>query len=89
VENSQLVVRIRDHGKTISKEGQTKLFEPYFIAAQDRQEQQGLGLGLSLARQIVEAHGGKIGVQSAGEEGNIFLFSIPIDGPPKVLRDEK
>ncbi len=88
-ENNNLVVRIRDHGKTISKEGQTRLFEPYFVAAQDRQEQQGLGLGLSLAHQIIEAHGGKIGVQSAEGEGNIFFFSVPIEGPPKALRDGK
>ena len=89
VENNNVIVRIRDYGKTISREGQAKLFEPYFVAAQDRQEQQGLGLGLSLARQIIEAHGGKIGVQSAEGEGNIFYFSVPIEGPPKALRDGK
>jgi signal transduction histidine kinase len=44
--------------------------------------EQSSGLGLAIARQIVEAHGGKVGVESAVGQGSNFSFTVPCDPQP-------
>ncbi|MBN1190503.1 MAG: PAS domain S-box protein [Dehalococcoidales bacterium] len=78
VKNKKLVVEVRDNGIGITPEEQVRLFQPYHRVEQDRQKFPGIGLGLAVARQIVEAHGGKIGVNSQIGNGSTFVFSIPI-----------
>ena len=63
-----------DHGPGISKEDLTKLFKPF---VQLDKQKVGTGLGLVVAKQLVEAHQGKIGVTSKEGEGSDFFFSIP------------
>jgi signal transduction histidine kinase len=67
-----------DNGKGISPEQCDKLFNPYFRGDQ-KPKSVGLGLGLYLCQQIVQAHGGKIGVQSQLGEGTTFWFTLPIE----------
>jgi two-component system, OmpR family, phosphate regulon sensor histidine kinase PhoR len=78
VQDNNVVVEIQDNGIGITAEEQARLFQPYHRVEQDRQKFPGIGLGLAVARQIVEAHGGKIGVKSEGGKGSTFIFSIPI-----------
>ena len=79
-----LIVEVQDTGRGISKEEQEKLFEPYQQLEGERARLSGLGLGLSLAKKLVELHGGRIWVQSEKGEGSTFSFSIPlnINGQP-------
>jgi PAS domain S-box-containing protein len=74
-------VDIKDDGIGIPLDSQKRLFQPYHRVEQDRQILPGLGLGLSVARQIVEAHGGKIWLKSQPGEGSTFSFSIPLKQP--------
>lgn len=67
-----LEVRVADTGSGITPEVREKLFEPFFTTKQG-----GTGLGLPLSRQIVEAHGGRIAVESAPGIGTTFLLSFP------------
>lgn len=78
-----LLVEVEDHGIGIAPDEQDKLFEPYHQVEQDRQRFPGMGLGLAIARQIVEAHGGKIQVKSELGKGSLFSFFIPLN-PKKV-----
>ncbi len=75
-----LLVQMKDRGPGISKEEQARLFQPYFRVEQDRQRFPGMGLGLALSRQIVEAHGGTIWVDSEVGHGAVFSFSLPLAG---------
>jgi signal transduction histidine kinase len=68
----------RDHGIGISAEDQARLFRQ-FERAESVQGINGLGLGLYISRQIVEAHGGTIRVESIPGEGSAFTVEIPID----------
>ena len=77
-QNSHLVVEVQDNGIGIPKEEQAKLFEPYYRAEADRQHFSGLGLGLSLSKQIIELHGGRIWVTSQPGKGSTFAFSLPL-----------
>ena len=77
-QNASLVVEVQDSGIGIPKEEQARLFEPYYRAEADRQHFQGLGLGLSLSKQIIELHGGRIWVTSEVGKGSTFAFSLPL-----------
>jgi signal transduction histidine kinase len=67
---------VSDNGVGISPEQCEKLFNPYFRGNQ-KPKSVGLGLGLYLCQQIVEAHGGKIGVESQVGRGTTFWFTLP------------
>jgi len=78
IDNS-LLIKIKDHGKGISKEHQKHIFEKFYrVREGDLHEVKGFGLGLSYVQQVVEAHGGKITVESAPEEHSTFTIKIPI-----------
>ncbi|MDD4877121.1 MAG: CHASE4 domain-containing protein [Dehalococcoidales bacterium] len=76
-----LIVEIEDTGPGITKEEQKRLFDPYFRRVEDRERLSGLGLGLALAKKLVELHGGKIWVKSKRGTGSTFGFSIPLEKP--------
>lgn len=77
-------VEVEDRGHGIARDEQARLFQPYFRVEQDRSRLPGLGLGLALCRQIVEAHGGGISVESELGKGSVFRFSLPVS--PGVLK---
>ena len=71
-------VSVQDNGPGISQEDQTKIFERFFKADSSRNEdKKGSGLGLSIVKDIVRAHGGQITLESEEENGCTFVFSIP------------
>ncbi|MBL8915422.1 MAG: HAMP domain-containing protein [Archangium sp.] len=70
--DTRLEVRVKDTGAGIPPDVREKLFEPFFTTKQG-----GTGLGLPLSRQIIEAHGGTISVESEVGVGTTFLLSFP------------
>ncbi len=76
--DAELLIEVQDNGIGIAKEQQPRLFKPYSRLSADRQRHPGLGLGLALAKQVVELHGGKIWVDSEPGKGSTFSFSLPL-----------
>ena len=76
--DNELLVEVQDSGIGISKEEQVRLFIPYSRLNSDVQHHPGLGLGLALAKQVVDLHGGKIWVESEIGKGSTFAFSLPL-----------
>ena len=76
-QDNGLVIEVCDDGIGIEKEKQANLFKPYSRLSSDRQSHPGLGLGLALAKQVVELHGGKIWVESQPGKGSTFSFFLP------------
>jgi len=66
---------VRDEGPGIPKELQRRIFDKFFRISESKDE--GAGLGLSIAREIVLAHGGSIGVESNAGRGSEFFFTLP------------
>ncbi len=83
---ADLIVEVQDTGRGMSKEGQQWLFEPYHRLESEVGHLSGLGLGLSLAKTLVELHGGKIWVKSEKGKGSTFGFSIPSKATGKRKR---
>jgi C4-dicarboxylate-specific signal transduction histidine kinase len=71
-----VVVTIEDRGRGLTPEASDRMFEPFFTT-----KIQGMGLGLSIARTIVEAHGGSLSASPAAAGGTVFKFTIPGSGP--------
>ena len=78
-ENGKVAISVKDHGRGMPPEALKRLFQRYErIDENGVQKISGTGLGLVIAREIVEMHGGKIWVESAFGEGSDFRFTIPI-----------
>jgi signal transduction histidine kinase len=73
-------ISIKDSGIGLKKENLTKIFQPFEQVENSSSRQfQGTGLGLSLAKSLVELNGGKIWAESDGEGlGSVFIFSLPV-----------
>jgi signal transduction histidine kinase len=68
-----LRVSVRDTGRGMSEEEQARAFEPYY-----RGDGGGAGLGLTIARAIVEVHGGRMGIESDPGQGSCVWFTLPV-----------
>jgi signal transduction histidine kinase len=75
--DSHVWVRINDTGPGIAADVQEKIFEPFFRAGQGRRYPEGMGLGLSIARELVEAHGGTLKLESEPGSGSKFTVWLP------------
>ena len=83
----EVVFFVRDNGAGIAPEHRSRLFERFWKAAPN--DARGAGLGLSIVKGIVDAHGGRVWVESALGEGSTFYFAIPVlaealAAPPSV-----
>ncbi|WP_340024914.1 ATP-binding protein [Paenibacillus sp. FSL K6-1096] len=72
----ELLVSVIDTGTGMSEEDLARILLPYEQAG--GQDRGGLGLGLSITRQLVELHGGSLSVQSRPGEGSVFSFNLPL-----------
>ncbi|MBR6667127.1 MAG: HAMP domain-containing histidine kinase [Clostridia bacterium] len=74
------IVEIQDHGCGMSEETQSRIFDKFYQADKSR-KQEGVGLGLSLAKRIVDMMGGEITVSSQVGKGSTFRVSLPVTPP--------
>ncbi len=77
VQGNKCRVNVKDTGRGIPKDAMAHMFEKFFRVAQTEDSATGTGLGLPIAKKIVEALGGEMGVESIEEVGSIFHFTVP------------
>jgi len=75
-DDSNFYIRVKNSGEGIPKEYLDKIFDK-FVQVEDEKAKMGKGLGLTFCRMAVEAHGGKIWVESEAGKGSTFYFTIP------------
>jgi signal transduction histidine kinase len=73
-EKDKVEIKVKDNGNGISKKVLDKIFQPFFTT---KPTGQGTGLGLSLAYDIVKAHGGELKVETEEGEGSVFIIQLP------------
>jgi two-component system NtrC family sensor kinase len=76
-----VAIKVRDTGPGIAEDLQAQIFEPFFSTKDDQHR---TGLGLAVARGIVDAHGGTISVASKPGEGAEFLVQLPLVATPQL-----
>jgi signal transduction histidine kinase len=75
IRDNQLDFALTDHGKGIPADELPSVFERFYKGTGNRK---GIGLGLAIAKEIIERHGGTVGVQSEEGRGSTFSFTIPL-----------
>jgi CheY-like chemotaxis protein len=88
-EGERALIEIADNGHGISEELQSRIFEPFFTT---KETGEGMGLGLSICRNIIEGLGGAIGVSSRVGQGTVFRVLLPVAAaaaPARLPADPK
>jgi signal transduction histidine kinase len=75
---TQLRLSVRDNGQGLWPEQIQQLFERPYLRSKHEVRRTGMGLGLYLSAQIIKAHGGQMGVESAPGHGSTFWFTLPL-----------
>jgi signal transduction histidine kinase len=84
-DNGSVKLQVLDHGMGIPQGEQEKIFEKFYRVGDPLvHNTKGSGLGLSLVRHIVQAHGGTVGVNSTPGEGSKFTIALPLNGGMKM-----
>jgi signal transduction histidine kinase len=74
----QVRVEVADHGIGVAPDEHDRIFERFYRSTEGRVlREQGSGLGLAIVKELVEAHGGEIGVASTPGAGSTFWFTLP------------
>jgi two-component system, LuxR family, sensor kinase FixL len=73
VRNDRVTVSVKDNGPGIPSQVMGRLFDPFFSTKEG-----GMGMGLSICRSIVEAHGAQLRVTTAENKGSVFEFELPV-----------
>jgi signal transduction histidine kinase len=74
----QVILKVQDTGSGIDPEDLPNIFRRFYRGDRSRQQNGASGLGLAIARSIVEAHGGTIAVESVPGQGTTFLIRLPL-----------
>ncbi len=86
ITDDQVLVRIADRGPGIPPGDEERVFDKFYRARPNGSS--GVGLGLTVCRGIVEAHGGKIWAQNRDGSGAVFQFTLPLEGQPPEVKPE-
>ncbi len=76
---SESWIKVQDTGPGIPVEEQERIFAPFYRGSVGKRFPQGMGLGLSIARDLVAAHGGRLELESAPGKGSLFIFWLPLE----------
>ena len=79
LQDAYVVTSVADHGPGIDDAEQSMIFEKFYRGRNERTSIQGTGMGLSIAKAIVELHGGSISVTSQLGNGSVFSFTLPLE----------
>jgi two-component system sensor histidine kinase KdpD len=87
VSDQTLLFEIADRGPGVPPGDEERIFDKFYRAGPAREG--GVGLGLTICRGIIEAHGGRIWAENRPEGGAVFRFTLPLEGSPPKIEPER
>ena len=79
------LIQVRDTGRGMSKEDLDKIFDLYYqVSVSESMKVAGSGIGLSIVKEVVQAHGGEVTVTSEVGQGSVFTIRVPIKQSPSL-----
>jgi two-component system sensor histidine kinase KdpD len=78
--DARIVIGVADRGPGIEENERARIFDKFFRGRRHRFDTKGTGMGLAIAKGIVEAHGERIWVESEPGQGSVFYFTLPVAG---------
>jgi two-component system, OmpR family, sensor histidine kinase KdpD len=87
VRDDELIIEVADRGPGVPSGNEQRIFDKFYRAAPAGTR--GVGLGLTICRGIVEAHGGRIWMENRPEGGAAFRFTLPLEGERPTVEVEK
>jgi len=80
IQNRDIYVKVADNGLNIPKDEREKIFDRFYQSESSRKygKKKGFGLGLSIAREIIQSHHGQIWVEDNAGQGSVFIVKLPI-----------
>jgi signal transduction histidine kinase len=76
--NESISIEVSDTGPGIPSEELSKIFTPFYRGTQGKRFVEGMGLGLSIANDVVQAHGGKLSTLNQPGRGASFIIELPL-----------
>ena len=86
LEEESLVVSVLNEGEPLSESEQSRIFDKFYRGQNVRRQVAGTGMGLSVARDILRAHGGEVYLADSNCSGTKFVLAIPLAAPKKRLQ---
>lgn len=86
-DEASVIISVRDDGPGIPPDQHAHIFEKFGQTEGGAQQRHSTGIGLAFCRLAVEAHQGKIGVQSQLGKGSVFWFSLPLRQPATIDKE--
>jgi signal transduction histidine kinase len=83
-DSGHLSIQVTDSGPGIPAEEAEQIFQPFYRGSHGKRIVEGMGLGLSIAREIIVAHGGEIHVEGSDGRGSTFRMEIPAEVVPEI-----
>jgi signal transduction histidine kinase len=83
-QEDDVIIKVKDTGVGIDPSEQSQIFEPFYRSRRDKRFPQGMGLGLSIARDLVVAHGGRLEVESVPGQGSVFAIHLSRPRPAEL-----
>jgi len=78
IANGNFLIKVSDNGAGVRADEREKIFQPFYRGDTGRRIKQGMGLGLTIARELVTAHDGSIELSGASGKGSEFVISVPL-----------
>jgi two-component system, OmpR family, sensor histidine kinase BaeS len=72
-----VLIQVNDSGPGIATEEQSQIFTPFYRGKAARRFSDGMGLGLTISKDLIEAHGGELKVESRPGQGSLFIICLP------------